>query len=126
MKFLGLNGFGDVDFDDLPPVEQKLEEESGVLAIVRLVKLYKGQLTIVALGPLTNLAMAIRLDPSIKEFVKDIHLMGGNFQGKVKLVHLKCRPIIYEYRLSAILQWRLFTLAKAIQEPSGTISIYLF
>ena len=83
---------------DLPPVEQKIEEESGVLAIIRLVKLYKSQLTIVALGPLTNLAMAIRLDPSIKEFVKDIHLMGGNFQGKFKLVHLMLPPFTYKCR----------------------------
>ena len=42
-----------------------------------------GELTLVALGPLSNIAAAIRLDPSLKEKFKEVYLMGGNHEGKI-------------------------------------------
>lgn len=35
-----------------------------------------------ALGPLTNLAMAIRLDPEFPKKLKDLYIMGGNMEGE--------------------------------------------
>jgi len=52
-----------------------------VLAIIRLAHEYKGRLTVLALGPLTNLGMAVRLDPSIKDCFREIYGMGGNIEG---------------------------------------------
>ncbi|KAL7891219.1 hypothetical protein AOLI_G00006950 [Acnodon oligacanthus] len=40
------------------------------------------QVSLMALGPLTNLALAVRLDPSILQKLKDLHIMGGNMEGK--------------------------------------------
>lgn len=40
-----------------------------------------GKLTIVALGPLTNLAMAVKLKPEIKTYIKEIYILGGNMDG---------------------------------------------
>jgi inosine-uridine nucleoside N-ribohydrolase len=37
-----------------------------------------GELTILALGPLTNIALALRLEPDIETKIKQIVLMGGN------------------------------------------------
>jgi len=37
-----------------------------------------GEITIVAVGPLTNIAMALRLEPELAERVKEIVLMGGS------------------------------------------------
>jgi len=37
-----------------------------------------GEITIVAVGPLTNIAMALRLEPVLAERVKEIVLMGGS------------------------------------------------
>lgn len=34
-----------------------------------------------ALGPLTNLALAVRVDPSIPQKLKDLYIMGGNMEG---------------------------------------------
>jgi purine nucleosidase len=75
--FHGQDGFGD-HYDPIPP---KLESEHGALAIIRYAHQYKNGLSILALGPLTNLALAVRMDPSIKDCVKDIYLMGGNSEG---------------------------------------------
>jgi inosine-uridine nucleoside N-ribohydrolase len=47
--------------------------------IVELVRSHPGKFTIVAIGPLTNIAMAIELEPRLPELVRDIIIMGGAF-----------------------------------------------
>lgn len=47
--------------------------------IVELAKQYSKKLVVVAIGPLTNLAKAFQLDPSIKDDIHAIYLMGGCF-----------------------------------------------
>ncbi|CAG7821740.1 unnamed protein product [Allacma fusca] len=75
VPYHGYDGFGDVD---LPKIEPKLEDENGVLAIIKLAKEYPGQVSILALGPLTNLAMAVRLEPGLRKTLREIVVMGGN------------------------------------------------
>ncbi len=36
---------------------------------------------LVALGPLTNLALALRLDPDFGKKLKSCFIMGGNYEG---------------------------------------------
>lgn len=45
--------------------------------IVRMAHRYPHQLSIIAAGPLTNIALALELDPSITQLVKQIVYMGG-------------------------------------------------
>ncbi len=46
--------------------------------IVQLINAHPGELTLVALGPLTNLAQALRIDAAIAERVVEVAVMGGN------------------------------------------------
>jgi inosine-uridine nucleoside N-ribohydrolase len=41
-----------------------------------------GEVTLLCLGPLTNLALAIRLDPSFLTKVKQLVVMGGSVEGE--------------------------------------------
>jgi inosine-uridine nucleoside N-ribohydrolase len=45
--------------------------------IVKTIHRYPGQVTLLAIGPLTNIAFAIRKDPSIVPMIKEIVIMGG-------------------------------------------------
>ena len=56
-----------------------IETERAADAIVRLADQNPGALTIVAVGPLTNLAVAMLLDPELPRKVDRIVIMGGNF-----------------------------------------------
>lgn len=74
----GADGFGDIGF---PEPAHAAEAEHAALALIRLTKERPGELTLVALGPLTNLALAVRLDPSFPTRVKRLVIMGGAVTG---------------------------------------------
>lgn len=45
--------------------------------IIKMIKKYPGDISLIMLGPLTNLARAIRKDSSIIEKIKRVYIMGG-------------------------------------------------
>lgn len=74
----GRDGFGDVGFAD---PARRPEGEAAALALLRLTRERPGELTLVALAPLTNLALALRLDPTLPARVKRLVVMGGAVTG---------------------------------------------
>ncbi len=62
----------------LPPSPLKPLEIPAAEFIVQQVLQYPGAVVIAALGPLTNLADALKLDPQIQQKVKGVVFMGGN------------------------------------------------
>lgn len=54
------------------------EDEHAVDALVRLARAYAGELRIVAIGPLTNLASAVLRDPEFPRNVRTLYVMGGS------------------------------------------------
>jgi len=70
----GEDGFGDVD---LPVPTSKLAGNRAAEEIVRRVQEAPGEISLLALAPLTNVALAIGMEPRLSEWVKEIILMGG-------------------------------------------------
>jgi purine nucleosidase len=66
----------------LPPTRHHPESEHAALALIRLAREHAGNLTLLALGPLTNLALAIRLDPNFASNVSRLVVMGGAFEAR--------------------------------------------
>jgi uridine nucleosidase len=62
----------------LPPPETKAVRERAATFIVEQVMTYPGEITLVPIGPLTNIALAMRLEPRIIANVREVVLMGGN------------------------------------------------
>jgi inosine-uridine nucleoside N-ribohydrolase len=69
--------------DEAPPpppggfAKKKPEAESAYHYIVRTVEANPGEITIVALGPLTNVAIALGKEPGLAGKVKELVIMGG-------------------------------------------------
>ena len=63
----GSNGLGDIAFPELPKATSAFEvrDEVAACALVKLVNQYPGELTVLLLGPMTNLALAVRLDSTL-------------------------------------------------------------
>ncbi|XP_007026485.2 PREDICTED: probable uridine nucleosidase 2 isoform X1 [Theobroma cacao] len=72
----GADGLGNQNF---PPPKGKPIDMSAAAFLVEQANLYPGKVTVVALGPLTNIALAIQLDPSFTKNVGQIVLLGGAF-----------------------------------------------
>lgn len=62
----------------LPGTERKIEKKHAVNFIVDTLLNSEEKITLVPVGPLTNIAMALRLEPEIKGKIKRIVLMGGS------------------------------------------------
>ena len=74
----GNNGLGGVEFPEpkLQPVAASAAE-----LIRRIVRANPGEITIVAVGPLTNIATVLKEDPSLATLIKGIVVMGGSLSG---------------------------------------------
>lgn len=75
----GRDGFGDIDY---PPAAKQAEAEHAASAILRLSHVHAGRLVLCMLGPLTNLAVALKLDPSLPGRIGRIVVMGGAVTGQ--------------------------------------------
>jgi inosine-uridine nucleoside N-ribohydrolase len=74
----GKNGLADVE---LPASKCKADPRFGPDLIIELVHKYPHEITLIPVGPLTNIALAVSKDPSIAFLVKDIVIMGGSITG---------------------------------------------
>lgn len=74
-----IHGSTGLDGPVFPPLTKKLEPEHAVQFLIRTLLESEGDITVVTTGPMTNLAMAMRLEPKITEKIHRIVLMGGSF-----------------------------------------------
>lgn len=72
----GKDGLGNTD---MPHPKRSLAPVFGPDLIVEQANLYPGELTLIALGPLTNIAMALMKDPELPKKVKELVCIGGAF-----------------------------------------------
>ena len=74
-----IHGESGLDGPAFPALTREPEQEHAVNFIVRTLMASGGDITMVTTGPMTNLAMALRMEPRIAEKIKRIVLMGGAY-----------------------------------------------
>lgn len=94
--FHGKDGFGDLEYEKdgvtVSNTNKKScsqnavkcgtkNKENAVFMLNKIVDDNAGQISLICLGPLTNIALAIKINSNFTENVKDIHIMGGNYKG---------------------------------------------
>jgi purine nucleosidase len=75
----GEDGLGDCN---LPASKKAVQSEHAVHALVRMANENPGEFTLAAIGPLTNLAVALSIDPDLPMKFKQLVIMGGAIYGK--------------------------------------------
>ena len=109
-----------MDFDGLEP-----EREHGVDALIAHAAAAPGEISIVAIGPLTNIAMAAVKDPSFVTNVKHLFIMGGsnNARGNITaaaeynfFVDPEAAKTVFDAGFASItvVPWAPVTLADAV------------
>ncbi len=76
-------------WDEVPPLDEgapvtRAADEDAAHFMVRMVHQYPHQVTIYGAGPLTNIALAQRLDPHFAELAKELIIMGGSLSPKTE------------------------------------------
>lgn len=74
----GKNGIADIE---LPPSNCKVDPRFAPDLIIELIRKHPHEITLIPVGPLTNIALAVSKDPSIVGLTKNIVIMGGSISG---------------------------------------------
>ncbi|MBR2801587.1 MAG: ribosylpyrimidine nucleosidase [Erysipelotrichaceae bacterium] len=72
-----IHGESGLDGPVFPELHIQAQEKHAVLYLIETLLASEGDITLVPVGPLTNIAMAMRLEPKIVPLIKEIVLMGG-------------------------------------------------
>ena len=73
------HGPAGIGYAELPPPSRAISDRHGVDVIVETARERPGEVTLVTLGPLTNIAVALDREPSLPRLLRRHVLMGGAF-----------------------------------------------
>jgi purine nucleosidase len=71
------HGHSGLGYAQLPPPRLAPDPIPAVTLMIEKILANPGEITIVAIGPLTNLALSIRTEPRLLAAIKDVYIMGG-------------------------------------------------
>ena len=72
----GDDGFGNINLNKSQLTKSNIDAEN---FIIKSVQNYHGEVNIIAIGPLTNIANSLKKKPSIAKGIKSLTLMGGSW-----------------------------------------------
>jgi inosine-uridine nucleoside N-ribohydrolase len=79
---------------DLPEGNPTTEpaEEHAANFIIRQARAHPGEISLWCAGPLTDVALAVRLEPRLPGLIRELHFMGGSFHPKTDSAEFKHTP----------------------------------
>lgn len=75
-----MDGFGDLEYQEEPDLSL-IRTTPSAIALRNIVINNANEINLICVGPLTNLALSIKLYDDLIDNLKDIWLMGGNYAG---------------------------------------------
>ncbi|XP_056629569.1 nucleoside hydrolase-like [Diorhabda sublineata] len=137
-KYHGEDGFADLKHEQVPDITI-VDDKLGIIALHDTVSLFPNKISLICLGPLTTLALSLKLFDDLASKLKDVWIMGGNFTGVgnwtcsaefnfytdpeaayIVLESLKCPIFIFPWETCLIpkipLDWRFSTLGTSTPE----------
>ncbi|CAN7977231.1 unnamed protein product, partial [Ixodes persulcatus] len=79
--YFGSDNFGNVASKYAIGKNAARDDTFAALKLIELIRASPNQITLILLAPLTNLAIALLVDPAITRNVSEIYILGGNIEG---------------------------------------------
>jgi inosine-uridine nucleoside N-ribohydrolase len=73
-----MHGKSGLDGADIKPPKRRPIDAHAVDFIIAMAEKHKGELVVATIGPETNIAMALRREPRLKQWIREITVMGGS------------------------------------------------
>ncbi len=108
----GEDGLG--NYQPRPITTRRIESEHAANALIRLANTYPGELTLVALAPHTNIALAAQLDPTFPSKIKDFIFMGGAIAAQGNTDHVTAEWNIFCDPEAAFITLRAFPMSRLV------------
>ncbi|MEM0911962.1 MAG: nucleoside hydrolase, partial [Pseudomonadota bacterium] len=70
----GDDGLGNIQ---MPPPKTSADNRTAAEFIIEMAHKYPNEITLVPIGPLSNIALALKLEPKLPELIKSVNIMGG-------------------------------------------------
>ncbi len=80
-------------------------DETAAGFLVRNVRAFPGEVSVLAMGPFTNLALAARLDPTFAANARELVFMGGSFSPGVSTIDEFSLQFVYSPRVEFNCRW---------------------
>ncbi|MDO8543353.1 MAG: nucleoside hydrolase [Opitutaceae bacterium] len=96
--------------DVVPPLVQgepatRPADETAAAFLIRSVRAFPGEVSILAMGPFTNLALAARLDPTFAGNARELVFMGGAFSPEISAIDEFSLQFIHSPRVEFNCRW---------------------
>jgi inosine-uridine nucleoside N-ribohydrolase len=79
----GDDGLGEIEeFQSMQYKHISIEEGNAAINMCRLLEKYPGQINLMMIGPLTNLAVSYMLNPDVPNLIKNLWTMGGSIHSR--------------------------------------------
>jgi purine nucleosidase len=117
----GEDGLG--NYQNRPTDHLQPKNAPAAVALVRLANELPGELTLVALGPLTNIALACKLDPTFPQNIRQFVFMGGtisaigNTRNLTAEFNIYCDPEAALIALDAFSQSMMVSWETTLRHP---------
>lgn len=82
--FFGKDGMGDANYPEPAPEPSLIQQDHAAVFLANIVKQNPGSITLLMIGPMTNVALAVRLNPQFMTEVGRIISLGGAIGGGTK------------------------------------------
>ncbi|ACO46459.1 nucleoside hydrolase [Deinococcus deserti] len=78
MSASAVHGDTGLPANELPDPQREPETEHAVNYLIRTAREQPGEVTLIATGPMTNVALAFRMDPQLPQLLREVVWMGGS------------------------------------------------
>ena len=117
----GLGNIEEIKKIDTSKIEIESESKYSAVEIVRLVNKYPGEVNILTIGPLTNLALAFQLDSNLNKKVKNLIIMGGSYKEAGNTTSTAEFNFHHDYTAANLVFSRMSNILVCAWEPSQEI-----